>query len=217
MAITFPLATSVLADKLKIKSVVFDIKRNDELSGSGDGRLWQAELAPPLWTAEVALRTDFNDAAKQIAAILRKLNGSQEAFFLFDPISKYPQYDPTGSILGSNTVTIGSIDSTRKSLSLTGLPAGYVITIGDKMSISYSSNPTRFAFLEASETITANGSGVTGQIELFPSVPIGINAGAVVTLKKPICKMILMPGTHNPGTAQLPHTENAGFQAIQKK
>ncbi len=217
MAITFPLATSVLADKLKIKSVVFDIKRNDELSGSGDGRLWQAELAPPLWTAEVALRTDFNDAAKQIAAIIRKLNGSQEAFFLFDPISKYPQYDPTGSILGASTVTISSIISGRNSLALTGLPAGYRITVGDKMSIAYSSSPTRYAFLEASETITANGSGVTGQIEVFPHVPVGISAAAAVTLKKPACKMILMPGSHNPGTAQMPFTENAGFQAIQRK
>lgn len=217
MAISFPLSTAVLADKLKIKSVVFDIKRNDELSGTGDGRVWQAELAPPLWTAEIVLRTDYNDALKQIAAIIRKLNGSQEAFFLYDPISKYPQYDPTGSILGANTPVIGSISSGRNSLSLSGLTANYRITVGDKMAIPYGSGPTRYAFLEASETITANGSGVTGQIEVFPFVPLGVSNGAAVTLKKPACKMILMPNSHNPGTAQLPFTENAGFQAIQKK
>lgn len=217
MAVTFPLAVSALADKLKIRSVVFDIKRNDEMSGSGDGRLWQAELAPPLWTADITLRTDFNDAMKQIAAIIRKLNGSQEAFFLYDPISKYPQYDPTGSILGSSVPTILSIATNRSSFSITGLPANYRITIGDKISIPYGSNPTRYAFLEASETITANGSGVTGQIALFPNVPIGVANGAAITLKKPACKMVLVPGSHNPGTAQLPFTENASFKAIQKK
>lgn len=217
MAFVFPLAPSALADKIRIKSVTFDIKRNDELSGSGDGRIWQAAMAPPLWTADISLRTDYNDSLKQIAAIIRKLNGSQEAFFLYDPTSKFPQYDPDGSILGPNVVTIASIGGNRQSLSLSGLPANYRITVGDKMSMPYGSGPTRFAFLEASETITANGAGTTGQIEIFPFVPIGVTAPATVTLIKPVCKMILMPGTHKPGTAQNPLTDNAGFQAIQKK
>lgn len=216
MAITFPLSVAALADKLKIKSVIFDIKRNDEMSGSGDGRLWQAELAPPLWTAEISLRTDYNDALKQIAAIIRKLNGSQEAFYLYDPISKYPQYDPTGSILSGASPAVLAIAAGRNALSLNFLPANYRITLGDKLCIPYGS-PVKYAFVEASETVTANGSGVTGMMEIFPNLPIGLGAGGAVILSKPFCKMILMPGTHNPGTAQLPFTENASFQAIQKK
>ena len=51
MAITHPYALSVLADRLDIESETWDIKRNDELSRTGDGRVWQAELAPSLWAA----------------------------------------------------------------------------------------------------------------------------------------------------------------------
>jgi hypothetical protein len=149
--------------------------------------------------------------------MIRKLHGAQEAMMLYDPLSKYPQYDPTGSILGSSVVTIGAIAANRSSLSLSGLPANYRITVADKMSIAYSSGPTRFAFLEASETITANGSGVTGQIAVFPFVPTGVAADAGVTLKKPACKCIVLPGSHNPGTASELFTEGATFKVIQKK
>ena len=75
----------------------------------------------------------------------------------------------------------------------------------------------RFAFLEVSETVTANGSGVTGQIEVFPHVPTGVAAGQGVTLKQPACKVIIQPGSHNPGTAQNVLTEGATFKVIQKK
>lgn len=217
MAVTYPYPLSRLNDVLAIDSVVWDIQRNDEMSGSGDGRVWPAELAPPLWTGAVTLTTGYHAALKQVAAIIRKLHGAQEALFLCDPLSLYPQYDPAGTILGANVVTIGSIASNRSSLSLVGLPANYHITVGDKMSIAYGSAPTRYAFIEASETIIANGSGVTAQIGVFPFVPSGIVADAVVDLKKPACKCIIVPGSHNPGTAKGVFTQGAGFKVIQKK
>lgn len=217
MTIVYPYSLAAFADKLRITSVIWSIQRNDELSGSGDGRVWQAELAPPLWVADVTLMAQRNDDAKQVAALIRKLHGAQEAFMLYDPISQYPQADKKGLVLGSSVVTIGAIAGSRRSLSLGGLPAGYVLTLGDKMQIAYGSDPTRFAFLEVSETITANGSGVTGQIEVFPHIPTGVAAGQGVTLKQPACKVIIQPGSHNPGTAQNVMTEGATFKVMQKK
>lgn len=217
MTVTYPYPLSRLNDILSIDSVVWDIQRNDEMSGSGDGRIWPAELAPPLWTGDVFLTTGYHSALKQVAAIIRKLHGAQEALFLCDPLSLYPQSDPAGSILGANVVTIGAIAANRSSFSLTGLPANYRITVGDKMSITYGADPPRYAFLEASETIDANGSGVTAQIGVFPFVPAGVAADAVVDLKKPPCKCIVVPGSHRPGTAKGAFTQGAGFKVIQKK
>ena len=59
---------SYLSDLLCIDSVTWDVQRNDELSGSGDGRVWQAELAPPLWTADIAININYHHQIKQLAA-----------------------------------------------------------------------------------------------------------------------------------------------------
>lgn len=217
MAYTFPLAKTVLSDILKISEVVWDIQRNDELSGSGDGRTWQVELAPPLWRAEVKLAPAYNADAKQVAAIIRRLNGAQNTFFLVDPSSPYPSSDPTGSTIGSSTVTINSISSDRNQLSLTGLPSTYVLHPGDKGQISYSSNPTRNYFFEVSETAVASGGGTTSAFEIFPRVALGISTGATVILKKPACKMFIVPESFHPGDVQNLITTGAAFTCLERR
>jgi hypothetical protein len=217
MTVTYPYSLADFADKLRIASVVWDIQRNDELSGTGDGRVWQAELASPLWIGTVSLITMENDVAKQVAAKIRKLHGAQEALFLFDPLSKYPQFDPDGSILGARPVTVSSVADDLNGLSLKGLPSGYQLTAGDKMQISYGANPTRYAFLEVSEDAVANAAGVTSVFGVFPHVSPAIAADTAVILIKPACKCVVLPGSHNPGTATKMHTDGAGFKVIQKK
>lgn len=221
MVVVYPYPVAFLADRLKIASVEWDIQRSDELSGSGDGRVWQAELAPPLWRANVRLATVYHNEAKQIAALVRKLHGAQESFFLFDPLSTYPQADPTGAVVGSSNVQVNSVPAGRRTLTLKGLPAGYTLTIGDKLQITYSSNPTRYAFLEASETVAADGSGTTGAFEVFPHVPTGIGANDAVTLAKPACLGFVVPGSFSPGssygTADLKLTEGMSFTFLERR
>lgn len=218
MAITYPYPVSFLADRLNIEAVIWDIKRNDELSGSGDSRVWQAELAPPLWTGDVKLNIGRNASLKQIAVLIRKLHGAQEQFYLFDPLSKYPQSDPTGSILGASAVRVNSVGTGGRTISLRGLPAGYVLTLSDKMEIAYGASPVRNAFLEVSDLlVTADGSGVTGQFEVFPNAPTGVAANDVVTLAKPACKVFIMPTSHNPGSASGLITTGAAFKVMEKR
>lgn len=66
MALIYPYALSVLADRLAIAQVVWDIQRNDEVSGTADGQVWQAELAEPLWSADVVLSDDPNNDVKRV-------------------------------------------------------------------------------------------------------------------------------------------------------
>lgn len=215
MAYSYPLAKSALNDLLSITEVVWDVQRNDELSGSGDARIWQAELAPPLWTGDVKLAPGQNDELKQIAARVRKLYGAQESFYLCDPISLYPQADPTGSVLGSSTVQVHTVGAAKKSLRLKGLPAAYVLTIGDKLQITYATSYNFFG--EVSETVTADGSGVTPEFEIFPHVPAALAADDAVTLAKPACKVFVLPGSFAPGTARGVITEGAGFKVMERR
>lgn len=216
MTVTYPYALPYFADRLPIVGVEWTDKRTDSISGQGSGRIWQAELAGPLWTATVELARRPSAEMKQIAALIRKLHGAQEQFFLFDPLSPYPASDPTGAVLGAANVKVASIDANRASMAFKGLPANYVLTLGDKFSITYGAAPTRYGFFEISETGQASAGGVTPSLGVYPHIPAGIGVDQDVQLIRPACRMVIMPGTHRAGRAQRHLTEGAGFTAMQK-
>lgn len=211
MTITYPYGVTVLADLLKIASVKWDIQRNDEMSGSGDGRVWQAELAPPLWKADVSVQIGYRDEVEQIAALLRKLHGAQESFYLYSPVRKYPLLDPTGSIVGSNEVKVHTASGAN--VRLKGLPASYKLSRGDKLQINYATSRNYFG--EVSEDVTADGSGNTAAFGIFPHLPAGLAADDLVNLKKPACKMFLM--AFDPGTSDRVFTQGMTFQALERR
>ena len=102
---------------------------------------------------DVTLNIGPNNNLKQIAACVCKLHGAQELFHLFDPLSKYPQADPDGSILVASAVRINSVGTGGRTISLKGLPAGYVLTLADKMQIAYATSLVRNAFIEVSDDL----------------------------------------------------------------
>lgn len=212
MPYTSPFAKSVLSDILKVRSVTWDIHRNDEMSGTGDASSWQTELADPMWRATVELSTHYAKVTKEAVAILRSLNGAASSFYLVDPSSPYPAADPTGSILGSSSVTIGTIGSDRNSMSLSGLPGGYKLTAGDKGQILYSSSAKNY-FFEVSESVTGGAS-----FQVFPRIPLAITTGASVILKEPACKMFIVPGSFSPGSV-VPGfiMEGVSFTAMERR
>lgn len=208
---------SYLSDKLCIDSVVWDIQRNDELSGSGDGRVWQAELAPPLWIATITVNPNYHQDIKEIAATIRSLHGSKHPFMLNDPLSLYPASDKNGAILGSSNVTISDIKPDRTIINISGLPANYKLTVGDKFQVRFGATLDKHAFIEISNTVTANASGLAINVEILPYLPAGINNGHSIILSKPACQMIIYPDSFNPGTAKSLITSGLTFKAIQKK
>lgn len=207
------LALSVINDRLKIASVEWSIQRNDEFSGLGSGDVWQAELADPLWTADVTLGRGMNDELKRQAALIRRLDGARQSFFLVDPLSLYPQADPNGTILGNANVTIRSADPNRFNARLGGLPADYALTFGDKLQITQGD---MIRFHEVSRSEQANAAG-NMDVLVFPRLPLSLAAGAIVTLKLPACPVVIEPNSHKPGVARRMVTEGAGFRVLQKK
>ncbi|MCM2472157.1 hypothetical protein HGO38_01530 [Rhizobium sp. CG5] len=204
-------------NQLDLLPMRWDIRRNDETSGTGGGTIITAELADPLWTAEIKFRRMRSTRAEQMAALVRKLRGSQETFLFSNPFICGPQADPDGTILGASTVTVAAVGSDYTTISLEGLPTSYKITLGDKIQIVYGDSPVRYAFLEASANKTASGAGVSGSFAVFPNVPVGVAEGDAVTLVNPAARCIMVPGSHNVGTASGSVTDGQSFQIIQKK
>lgn len=208
-----PLSLDAVYALLPIASVKWSIQRNDELSGDGEGDVWQAELADPFWTGDVALDKGENDELKQCAAAIRDLEGAKQPFMLCDPTSEYPQADPSGAVLGASSVTIRAVNVNRRIAQLGGLPAGYKLTLGDKFQITQGS---MLRFHEISATTVADGAGQM-DVRIFPRLPLSLAIGAVITLVRPACPVIIQSGSHEPGTARNTITDGASFRALQKR
>jgi hypothetical protein len=193
MTLLFPLALADLADLLPIAAVAWNEARQDAISALGSGEWLTHELGPPLHEAEVRTARLPHARAEQLRARLRALDGGAH-FYLGNPTMRYPQVDPAGTILGSASVAITSINANRRALTLSGLPASYVITMGDYLHVDYGT-PSRRALLQAAEAATASGSGVTGEFEVRPHLRPGITAGLAVALKKPAAKVKIVPGS----------------------
>ncbi|MGV0909265.1 hypothetical protein [Martelella sp. FOR1707] len=200
-------------DHLPLQPMRWDIQRNDELSGIGSGVVFQAELAPPLWMAAIALQPVRLPQSNEISALVNGLSGAQETFLFRDPYICAPRLDPQGSGLVGSTVTVAA--AAGRSLSLQGLPSGYRLSIGDKIQIVASGGA--YTFVEVSDNVVATAGGTTGPFQVFPRLPASVSAGAVCTLTRPSCPCIILPGSFQPGTPSGNIVPGISFRIMQKR
>lgn len=193
MALSFPLSVANLADLISIQTVSWNLVDRQEVSGLGTGELLAADLGATLWEADVSSRPYPHRQAHALQAKLGALRGALNAFYLYDPKGCYPQADPGGTLVTGSTVVVASVESNRRELSLSGLPANYVITAGDYLAITYLS-ARRSLYLVVTGA-TADGSGDLGPIELAPHIRTGVAAADSVDLIKPAAKVKLVPGS----------------------
>ncbi|MFO1141190.1 MAG: hypothetical protein U1E59_02175 [Amaricoccus sp.] len=213
MAIVFPLARSVFADRLKIAAFRWQLQPFVESSGTGLGQVITNEISPRRWRAEVELARMPHADAADIQALVDAI-GPSGTFYLHNPAQLGPRDDPTGSAVTGYAVAINAT-SDNKVLKLSGLPAGYTLRRGDMLHFDYGPSPTRRALHRIVEDATANGSGTTGFFEVRPFLKAGTTTGLLVTLVRPAARMMLEPGSFNPGTEGPVNTAGMSFTAIE--
>ena len=214
MTIAFPLARTAFADLLPIASFKWHLPPLVESSGTALGQVITNEIAPRRWRAEAEIGRMKHAEAAEILALFDAI-GPNGTFYLHNPAQPGPRDDPKGVVLGASSVTIDTIGGDNKSLRLAGLPAGYTLKRGDLLHFDYASNPTRRALHRMVENATANASGVTGSFEIRPFVRAGTTTGLAVTLIKPAAKMIVEPGSFDPGTAGPVFVTGMSFRTIE--
>lgn len=216
MTLSFPLSLNTFADKLKITTVQWQLKRWDQLSGMGTGDVIAAQLAPPRISGIVTLGALKHDDAAEVQAVIESLDGPMQSFYLYAPQKPFPRFDPDGSKLGAATVTTHTVGANNKSLRLQGLPSGYVLSVGDYLAFDYGTNPVRRGFHRIVEAATAPGSSITPLFEVRPHLRPGVTTGLAVTLIKPAAKVFIVPETFDPGTARALITEGMQFEVMQR-
>ena len=186
---TTPYPVAFLSALLKPSSrPVLDIERYEEASSSARGQGWTAEIGRPLWTVSMDLFEHPVDVAREIDAKVRAL-GTNKPFLWVDPT-----YDLGGRVPGAS-VTVRAISPDRTQISLQGLPAGYPIKIGDRLSINHGGN---WYFAEFATASTANASGQTGLMSVTPYPLLTLAAGASVELAAPILQVRVPQGAYRP-------------------
>lgn len=191
-ALTLPLGTQDLVDLMMVETITWTLAEYQELSGDGAGEWLAADLGPRLWEAACSSCEADLETIEALRARFHVLDGAINSFYLYDPARPNPATDPAGALLASASVTIGSIEDDRKRLTLIGLPAGFVLPISTRLSVTAGS-PSRTAYLQLAASVTTNGAGVAGPVELRPHLRPWIVAGQPVKLLKPVAKVKIMP------------------------
>lgn len=186
MALSFPYALGFLDQFLLTERVTLALQRFDERSGSGDGRMWSAQLAPPLWGATLDLFSTQPALAREINAKVYGLDGMAKTFLWSDRHYTGPA---SGITAGLGGVMVSSIRADRGAIGVSGLPVAFGLSAGDYLSIAHSSG--RFYFGQFVEGGVANAAGNIAAREIRPYLPFGVTVGSRIELVRPFFKAMV--------------------------
>lgn len=199
---------------------ILDLSHGDQASGQGSGEMLVKQLRDPLWALHAESRTLSANQIRFWKAKLDGLDNGKKLFLGYDFASFWPaNYPngswPTGGSFDGISATILALGGDGISMSLAGLPVGFIGSIGDMLSATYGvGSPAALALWRAVEGFTADGSGNTGTFEVRGAIPAGVANGNTVAVKKPSCHMMIVPGS-----IQTPKDHTArgpiSFDAIQ--
>lgn len=213
-ALTFPLALDTFFASLMVSEITFDAPPQMELSQTGGGEQLGAEIGPQLWTGTVRLGILTRIDLSMPDVLLDLLRRPGASFLACDSRRPAPLADPVGATLGATVPTIATLPPDPREISLTGLPAAYVLSRGDYLGWSYSGG-RRALHRVVDVTVTASGGGVSPVFEITPPIRPGVTTGTAVTLVRAACKAKIKPGSVSKGTTRKTITEGVSFDFVQ--
>ncbi len=182
MAITYPY--DILAD-FPGWSTDFDLVYRQETSRTAIGQTFVKDFGSPLWTASYQSRSMRPNELDAWRARLKALEGGLKQFRGRPTSRCYPIAYPNGTGMGNvSAVTVGSIGTNRNTIGLSGLPGGYIASVGDYLQIRTN---------DLHQIVNVSGSEIEVRPHLWPTTAVG----DAVTLVKPSCLMTIVPGSIN--------------------
>lgn len=160
-----------------------------EISRTAGGVTLVKELGPLLWQVSYITGPLERAAASALEAKLLSLQNGGQLFEGYDPAQPYPAHSKTAVLAG---VTVNDIRADRLALRLKGLPAAFVITAGDWISID---DGTNLHLLRMVETGTASGAGLSPWLEMRPGLRPTIVANNSVKLRFAPARFMVDPGS----------------------
>lgn len=214
MTITYPLPTSFF-DEFPGWSTEFNLLWRQEQSRTAGGQTVVKDMGSPLWQMTAQSRSMKPNELDYWRARLTSLENGLKTFHAFPKSRCFPVAYPNGSWpTGGAFAGVGqvaTIASNRKAISLSGLPAGYKVSVGDYVQIGDKD------IHMVMEPVSAGGGGVTTQFEVRPHLWPGVTAPVVATLVKPSCVMAVVPGSISTTADMATGRGTVTFQAIEAR
>lgn len=195
MAYSFPLSLSDFLLRLPVQGVRFHCPAQKSATGLGGGEILTAEVAPALWQGSVQLAPMRPRVAAEFEALIEALDVPGRSFYVCKANQIGPANDPLGAAVSGLSVQMFSVDVATNQIRLRNLPPGFTLSQGDLFSFDYGSGPVRRALHRMGETVTANSVGDTPSFSPVPALRPGIANDKPVTLIRPACKAVLVPGS----------------------
>jgi hypothetical protein len=191
----------------------FDLHWRQEQSTQASGRILVKDMGSPLWTLRAMSKVLSPNNLDHWRARLTSLENGLQTFNGYPMSRCYPQAYPngswpTGGAFTGLTAVLASIDTNRKIVSLSSLPHGFVLSVGDYISI----NGDLHQVMEGAVATT----GLTGFFEVRPHIWPAQVVGATVAVKQPSCIMAIVPGSLS-SDAQITGWGAVSFQAIEAR
>jgi hypothetical protein len=194
MTLSFPI--DILADFPGL-TTRFEPVPMEEVEPMRGGRQISKDIGPTLWELDVESKRLLPSELKFWKARLLSLQG--ETFRGYDKTARYPIAYPRGSwpaggAFDGEAVLANVTDN--KVVTLSGLPAGYVGSVGDTISFPYGADSQ--ALHMVMEAFVADGGGNSGGFEVRPHVRPGYGLGSPATdvmVAGAYALMVLIPGS----------------------
>lgn len=195
MAETFPVTLSKFFDAIGIVTMTFDLSESMTGDETNGGEIIGVSLGARLWSGSATVRIANHADADRFSAKINLLRQPAASFYASPIYREGPQSDPSGAGLSAFSPKLNSVANNNRDITISGLPAGFVLTQGDKLSFVYNG---RQAFHEIYKGGTANSSGVRSGIEVTPPIRGGYQEGSDIQLVSPQVRAKIVPNTFTP-------------------
>lgn len=215
MAATFPMPLADFWGDLCVQVSTPDLTEALQTSRTAGGGVTADSIADRLWACDVQLAGNVVGALQAFQARANILREAGRSLLVGSIEHPFPASDPGGVVLAAAVPRISSLEPNNRELSLSDLPAGYVISAGDFVGFQYGANPVRYAYHQVAFGSAADVGGLTGQIEVTPHIRPGAVVGATVSLIRPVFKGVMVPGSYRPGSYSRGFKTGPKFSVIQ--
>ncbi|MCF1462594.1 hypothetical protein FS827_14880 [Agrobacterium vitis] len=187
----------------------FEPLYRQEQSRTAGGVTYIKDLGSPLWSAAYQTKQLKPNDLDAWRARIEALEGGLQYFRGYSLSRSRPIAYPTGKPVPENGVVLSAIGGDNKSVTISGLGAGYVVSVGDMIQIAGS------GLYRVVEGAVANSSGIAGAFELRPHLWPGTASGSAVTLLRPSCTMMIVPGSISSEADASTGRGSVSFQGIE--
>jgi len=206
MTVSFPLSRADFFDLLPIQNMGFPTPAPQrQITGLGGGDILSAEVGPARWQGSVSLAPMKSRRADRLSVLLSTLENPGATFEAYKGNQIGPDGDRLGTALAAASVTISAFNTSASTLTLSGLPVGLSLAVGDMVSFAYEGRRALHRFAQDG----------TGALRVVPHLRPGVVTGAAVELVRPYCVAVLVPGTVSHGSSSGGITSGMSFDFRQ--